>query len=128
MDVVAAALQEMATSGEPVLHLVAPRPVPWDTLFRPIAARLGLPLVPYADWLGRVERSAADARAQANGSGAHDSAHSLLEFFRNEGMHFSLSTDRAVRCSRALADARPLGPEDAERWLEFWGKVEYMKV
>ena len=128
VDVVASALLEAVTSGEPVLHIAAPRAVPWATLFAPIAARLALPLVPWADWLARVEQSAERAGA---GTGEHDAAHSLLAFFRSErmgGASIAMSTERAVKCSTALASARPLEAGDALLWVEFWARVGYITV
>ncbi|KAI0743085.1 acetyl-CoA synthetase-like protein [Daedaleopsis nitida] len=132
VDVVAAALQDFvaAPAREPALHLVSPRPVPWDAVFLPIAERLALPAVPYAEWVARLEASAAAARAGAGVEG-HDAAHNLIAFFKSEGMGGAavpLSTERAVRASKALAGARPIGKEDALRYVEFWAKVGHLKV
>ena len=130
MDVVAAALQEMVDSGERALHVVSPRPVPWNTVFLPIGEYLGVPAVPYDEWVARLESSAADARTKAGVEG-HDSAHNLVHFFKSEGMGGAavpLSTEKAVRSSKALADARPLGREDAVRFVEFWAKVGHIKL
>ncbi|KAL6303205.1 male sterility protein-domain-containing protein, partial [Sparassis latifolia] len=57
VDIVTSALLDMVSSKivEPVLNLVHPRPVTWDSLFAPAAANLGVPLVPYSEWLGRLE-------------------------------------------------------------------------
>ena len=120
VDVVASALLEMTGCDEPVLHIVSPRPVRWDTVVRPIAARLGLRLVPYAEWLTRVEESAANAHE-------HDAAHNLLAFFRDEGMRLAVSTEKAVRCSTALASMRPLRAEDGEKWVEFWRSIGFLQ-
>ena len=120
----------MVDSGEGALHLVAPRAVPWDAVFLPMAERLGLPVVPYDEWVARLEKSAADARAKGGVEG-HDSAHNLIHFFKSEGMGGAavlLSTAKAVRCSKALAEARPLGSEDAVRFVEFWGKVGHVQL
>ena len=73
---------------------------------------------------------AADARAKGGVEG-HDSAHNLIHFFKSEGMGGAavpLSTEKAVRSSKALADARPLGREDAVRFVEFWAKVGHIKL
>ena len=119
----------MVDSGEGALHLVAPRAVPWDAVFLPMAERLGLPVVPYDEWVARLEKSAADARAKGGVEG-HDSAHNLISFFKAEGMGGAavpLSTEKAVRCSKALATARPIGREDAIKYVEFWAKVGHLK-
>ena len=119
----------MVMSDEPILHLVSPRPVSWDTIFRPIAERLGLQLVEYAEWLGLVEASAAEESAVARpGVVEHDSAHNLLAFFRDEGMKFALDTEKAVGASSALACVKPLSGEDAERYVGYWAKVGHIEV
>ena len=120
----------MVSSSELALHIVSPRPVPWNTVFHPIAEYLGVPAVPYTEWVARLEKSAADARAKGGVEG-HDSAHNLIHFFKSEGMGGAavpLSTERAVRASKALREARPLGKEDAVRFVEFWGKVGHLKL
>ena len=130
VDVVAAALQEMIVSDERALHLVSPIPVPWDAVFGPMAKRLGLPVVPYDEWIAQLETSAADVRARGGVEG-HESAHNLIGFFKSEGMGGAavpLSTAKAVKASKALADARPLGSEDAVRYVEFWAKVGHLAL
>ena len=119
----------MVVSDEPILHLVSPRPVPWDMIFRPIAERLGLQLVGYAEWLGLVEASAAEESAVVRpGVVEHDSAHNLLAFFRDEGMKVALDTEKAVVASSALACVKPLSREDAVRYMEFWAKIGHIEV
>ncbi|KAH9911783.1 acetyl-CoA synthetase-like protein [Epithele typhae] len=128
VDVAAAALLEMTRSRAPVLHLRSPRPVPWDIVFAPMAARLRVPLVPYAEWLARVE---ADAAAAARDGSGHDAAHSLLAFLgsaRMGGAEGALDVSEAVGCSKALADVAPLSGEDAERYLGFWDKVGFVRL
>ena len=120
----------MVDSGEGALHLVAPRAVPWDAVFLPMAERLGLPVVPYEEWVARLEKSAADARARA-GVEQHDAAHNLVDFFKSTGMggaEIVLSTDKAVKASKALASVRPIGREDALRYVQFWEKVGHLNV
>ncbi|KAI0350560.1 acetyl-CoA synthetase-like protein [Trametes cingulata] len=130
VDVVAAALQDMVDSNKRALHLVSPAPVQWNTVFVPIAEHLGLPTVPYAEWLAKLEQSAAAASA-GPGVGQHDAAHNLLGFFKSEGMGGAavpLSTERAVRCSKSLANVRPIGREDALNYVKFWQKVGHVKA
>ena len=120
----------MVDSNERALHLISPKPVPWDAVFVPMAQRLALHVVPYTAWVARLEASAADACAKAGVEG-HDAAHNLIHFFKSEGMGGAavpLSTAKAVRCSKALAEARPLGSEDAVRFVEFWGKVGHVQL
>ena len=121
----------MVDSDERVLHLVSPYPVPWNNIFLPIAERLGVPAVPYAEWLARLEQSAAAAAGTRPSAEQHDAAHNLIDFFKTAGMGGSkgpLSTEKAVRCSRALAEVRPIGREDAVNYVEFWGKVGHLRL
>ncbi|KAH9851221.1 acetyl-CoA synthetase-like protein [Lenzites betulinus] len=131
VNVVAAALQEMVDSNERALHIISPRPVPWNTVFEPIAERLGLPTAPYAEWLAKLEHSATEAANAGPGVDQHDAAHNLVEFFKSEGMggaQVSLSTAKAVRVSKSLAEAHPIGREDALKYVEYWTKVGHLKV
>lgn len=131
VDVVASALQDMVDSGERSLHLVSPKPVQWNTIFVPIAERLGLPTVPYAEWTAKLEHSATVAAQAGPGVGQHDAAHNLLGFFKSEGMGGAavpLSTEKAVRASKSLANARPIGGEDAVKYVEYWAKVGHIKA
>ncbi|KAL1943361.1 hypothetical protein VTO73DRAFT_4436 [Trametes versicolor] len=131
VDVVASALQDMVDSGERSLHLVSPKPVQWNTIFVPIAERLGLPTVPYAEWTAKLEHSATVAAQAGPGVGQHDAAHNLLGFFKSEGMGGAavpLSTEKAVRASKSLANARPIGAEDAVKYVEYWAKVGHIKA
>ncbi|KAI0687627.1 acetyl-CoA synthetase-like protein, partial [Cerioporus squamosus] len=127
VDVVAAALQEMVDSGERALHLVSPRPVPWNTVFLPIAERLKVPIVPYAEWLARLEKSASAAGERPDVE-KHDSAHNLISFFKHArmgGVSIPLSQEKALRFSKTLAKVRPI--EREVRYVEFWEKMGYVK-
>ncbi|KAI1791373.1 acetyl-CoA synthetase-like protein [Ganoderma leucocontextum] len=130
VDVVAAALQEMVDSNERALHVVSPRPVPWNTVFLPIGEYLGVPAVPYEEWVARLEESARAASALP-GVQKHDAAHNLIGFFKSEGMGgaaVALSTDKAVRASKTLAGVRPIGREDALNYVRFWEQVGHLDI
>jgi hypothetical protein len=124
VDIVAAALIEMASSNEPVFNLSAPLSVPWHAIFGAFSRRLGLPLVPYAEWVARVS-----AAAEANTADEDVPAFALLDFFRAAkfGEDVKMSTARAAAVSHALAEMRSLGEEDALKYLEFWKSVGHVK-
>ena len=127
MDTAAAAILEMLQSNERVLSLTAPRPATWMDVFQPVAEILGVPLVSASKWLEKLRES---ARRAEDGKG-HESAHNLIGFFKSEGMGGAavpLSTAKAVKASKALANARPLGSEDAVRYVEFWAKVGHLAL
>lgn len=49
-----------------VVNVVHPHPVSWNDVFTAVKGALGnrLPLVPYADWLEKLEARATDATAR----------------------------------------------------------------
>ncbi|EEB88400.1 hypothetical protein MPER_13782, partial [Moniliophthora perniciosa FA553] len=55
IDLAAAAVIESHTTMNETIHIVHPRPVPWNTLIAPIAKDLQLPLVPVREWITRLE-------------------------------------------------------------------------
>ncbi|KAH8105214.1 male sterility protein-domain-containing protein [Cristinia sonorae] len=65
VDTVSQAMIEMRDSPFTVHQLEHPRPVHWNAVMHPIARTLHLPLVPYAEWLGRLERSGRSLKTQA---------------------------------------------------------------
>ncbi|OCH89652.1 acetyl-CoA synthetase-like protein [Obba rivulosa] len=128
VDTAASALIEFSHSDEPVLHLIHPRPVSWNAIFTPIAERLRLELVSYSEWLNRL-RIADDAQADES-VGQKSSALALREFFESgvSEADMRLDTTKAVRASKTLQEIRPLGKEDAMKWLNFWAKVDHIKL
>ena len=63
-DVVAGAVLDLMCAQESpsVVNVVHPRPVPWSRIFNAISDTLGsrLPLVPFNQWLAKLERVARD--------------------------------------------------------------------
>ncbi|CCM00168.1 uncharacterized protein FIBRA_02196 [Fibroporia radiculosa] len=80
VDIAAAALVEMLDSSCPVLHLRHPLPVQWSCIMGHFSSMLCLPLVPYAEWVLKLERSMADAEKAR--SPLLQSAIRLLEVLR----------------------------------------------
>ncbi|KAI0712724.1 acetyl-CoA synthetase-like protein [Cerioporus squamosus] len=142
VDTAAAALLEALNGGDrsdaddtrtEYAHLVCPMPTPWDKVFGAYAKRLGLLLVPFGEWVQRLEsysRSNAHVAARNNQDSQNASAGLyLLEFFKNgmeNGMEDVLSTKKSVARSRVLADAQPVNEKDVERSLQFWARIGYM--
>ncbi len=120
----------MVYSNELALHLINPKPVPWNSVFEPIAERLGVPAVPYEQWVECLDKAAAEA-SQGPGVEQHEAAYNLVTFFKTAGMGGSkgpLSTAKAVRVSKSLANVKPLDKEDALHYVKFWGKVGHLKL
>jgi len=130
VDTAASALLDMVHSDEQVLHLVHPRPVPWKDIFAPIADRLKLSLIPYDNWLEHLRKAADGDHGEPIANGGHSAATHLREFFENnvEAADVRLSTEKAVKVSRALDNARPLGKDDAMKWLDFWARVGHIQL
>jgi hypothetical protein len=113
VDFVASSLFDMARSDEPVFNLIAPQPVPWATFFDAFDKRLGVPLIPYEEWVERVS-----AAADINTDQENMSAFALMDFFRDAQFgEQPMSTVRVVIILRALREMRPLDEENALRYL-----------
>ncbi|KAI0677488.1 acetyl-CoA synthetase-like protein [Trametes maxima] len=125
----ARAFAEMRSAPAPILHLVHPRPVSWHTILSPIASALDVPLVPYADWLAALERTARGVEAMRE-----NPALRLLEFFRTqsfaedrEPLGFKhLSTEKAEKASEALRALPGLEEEAARRWVAAWRATGFL--
>lgn len=120
------------------MHLVHPRPVAWNTVIQSVATNLGVPVVPYDEWLSRLQRFSADAESQnvfVQASAQHPALR-LLDFYSlaggqsnaktdSEGEAFSgtrLETRQTVRVSKTLAQCPSLGEENVKSWLNYWAK------
>jgi len=117
------------TDKTSVVHLIHPRPVQWSTLARLIALRLKVDVVPFAQWIERLEHAGQidqDAEKKI-------SALRILPFYKGiasvveePGLEaFGLAEieiERAKRLSSTLSDpnAPQLGEEDVDRWLSYW--------
>ncbi|KAH9915952.1 acetyl-CoA synthetase-like protein [Epithele typhae] len=129
IDVAAASVLEFLTAPHPerttpVYHVTAPYPVMWADVLTPMAARLGVPLVPSAEW---VEKVKVDASAPGR---KHESAHELVGFFEvtMAGRETLFATERAEAAARTLREMTPLGEADVERWLRYWAGVGFLEV
>ncbi|THH19547.1 hypothetical protein EW146_g1644 [Bondarzewia mesenterica] len=131
----AAALIEMAKSPYRTLHLAHPRAVTFTSLIKPIAAELGVPLVPYTEWLDALEKDMDDTSISQVEHLQRNPALRLLDFFRHAriGPEWEpvavarLGTDKAVEVSKTLReDAPTLGVENVKRWLQGWRKSGFL--
>lgn len=123
LDEAAASLIEMRDAVG-VLHLVHPRPIPWRTTFNVFAKKLDVPLVPFHEWLARIE---AFGEADPEG-GRVVPALRLAEFYKELGeagfgsmsRMENVSTVKAQEVSATLRHMAPLTEADAEKWLAYW--------
>jgi hypothetical protein len=132
-------LVEMRNSSEPMLHLAHPNPVPWNSVFGRIASILNVDLVPYSDWVARLEsnRLEFEEEAAANrgsgGSAKRPNAFNLLDIFyapavlhsnpETEAFLPKISTEVAQRVVPSFGSIRQLGDDDIDRWLTYWKSI-----
>ncbi|KAG2361463.1 putative aminoadipate reductase [Suillus spraguei] len=128
-----------------VMNLVHPRPVVWRALMEPIADALvkhkatnhALPLVPFSEWLERLELSAKDFNEETM---KRIPAIKLLDFMRGMtqsdlairasgdmtseagGMNL-FATAVAQRASRTMRELKSLSSEDAALWVDYWAEM-----
>ncbi|TBU38867.1 acetyl-CoA synthetase-like protein [Dichomitus squalens] len=120
----ARAFVEMRKSSSAILHLVHPRPIEWKAIVIPMAKELGVPLVPYSEWLSELEKGAGEGSANEVDAMRTNPALRLLDFFRaqrdSNRSDTRLSTAKAELASEELAHMCQLGSEDAMRWITAW--------
>ena len=115
----------MRNSPHSVLHLIHPKPVPWNSLIRPIAEELQVPLVPYQEWLNALQAEIHDTleidQLRQN------PALRLVEFYKHAPVNKDreplgiarLSFEKALEVAPAL-NMSQLGVEHARRWVAAW--------
>jgi hypothetical protein len=119
------------------LHLVHPDPVPWNVLFESIAQELTCTLVPFADWLGKLQEAAEDPAELAD-----NPAIKLVDFYwhvassaaarlaeppdaeqhpQREAMGLPcFQTNQARARSRIVRNLPRLGSDDVLKWVDYW--------
>lgn len=115
----------MLGSSEPVLHLVHPYTVPWTVISETASKVLEVPIIPYNEWLSRLQDA---VRNSSNDSDApkHNPALKLIDFYENDLVEvspLSIATDKAVKVSRSLREAKKMDTQEVNRWIGYWKKV-----
>ncbi|KAJ7683139.1 putative nonribosomal peptide synthetase [Mycena rosella] len=112
------------------INLVHPRPVAWDALMSSMARAAQRPLIPFADWVHQLETRSAHATAEdmENIPGIK-----LLDFFSAVAVGLGslstkFSTVKAQALSSATRSVKPLGTEDAERWIRYWREKGFINI
>ncbi|KZT71132.1 ketoacyl-synt-domain-containing protein [Daedalea quercina L-15889] len=137
VDAAAAALADLVDCPADVLHLCHPRPVTWREVFAHFALVLALPLVPYADWIVRLERGLSLEAAAPRGL---EHGLRLLEIFRSAADADEPTPDvmgkivprvditHALVHSAALREGTlpQIGREDVRRWIEYWRREGFL--
>jgi hypothetical protein len=140
LDIAAQILVGMRNSSESLVHLAHPHPIPWKTVFGRIASTMNVDLVPYSDWLSRLEskrfefeREASIKRGSGRGNVRKHTAFQLLDLFYRivhvysdpeaEAILPKVSTEIAERVVPSLACIRQLSIEDVDKWMLYWKSV-----
>jgi hypothetical protein len=133
----ARAIAEMRFSSVQFVHLAHPRPVPWSTVFDAFCSLLIVPIVPYSEWLSRLEESQAITTAPTEApieALQNNPALRLIGFFRSDVIGLastkgiSLSLDEAQKASETLSVDKlaQLGIEDVKRWVDYWRSTGFI--
>lgn len=130
---------DMLDTNEEVLHIVNPKPVPWNDVASSFAEALGIQLVPYSEWLAALEgRSAAltTEPEEVQKAFVEVPALRLMDFFRvaradieagKEALSVvSLASEKAQACSGVLREAKQVSSKDVDRWVIYWRKTGFL--
>jgi hypothetical protein len=101
----------------------------WNDVFKPMAAYLDVPLVPWKQWLARLD----EVLSSRDKNSRDDFVYTrMIELYRQAPLHTDpeaetvaprMSNEVALRELPSLAAARPLSHEDVEKWLLYWRSV-----
>ena len=119
LEVVGSVVTEIRDTPSSVIHIAHPKPASWRYIIGRVSRTLGVPIVPFLDWLARLEALAASSRD------SETTAIALLETYRTVDPSATNITPRmsnvaALRESPTLAAAQPLTEKDIDSWLSYW--------
>jgi hypothetical protein len=123
-----AGIVEMRNSDALVADLVHPNPISWNTVFNHFSKLLNVPLVPYAEWLQKLED-----QLTVTGSDLH--ALRLLSMYRNIKLEWGFETEATLanvanenskKGSPTLRNAPQLTIENADRWMDYWRSIGFI--
>lgn len=141
VDAAARALVDMADSNAPCFHLVHPRPGVWSSIMEPLAKSLNISVVPYDEWVTRLEKSGEGLNADEEVEMMRlNPALKIIDMFiqgrttvassaSREAMGLPhLQTTQAEGASPSLALERlpQLAIADGLRWMEYWNRIGYL--
>lgn len=121
-----AAIVEMRNSDSQVAGLVHPNPISWNFVFRRFSELLNVPLVPYSEWLQKLEE-------QLNVPESNLHALRLLNMYRNIKLDWGFETEatlanvmngNATKGSKSLRNAAKLTINDVDKWMNYWEPSE----
>lgn len=126
-------LTELRNCKEPVLHLAHPSPVPWTTVIKPIAADLGVDLVPYTIWLAALEDQQPVGDTSIMDKMRFNPALRLLDHFRSVDAGSGRDSMGEIRMDvsklqHELPDLHipAITADSARRWIDAWRECGFM--
>ncbi|KAK0497789.1 hypothetical protein EDD18DRAFT_1159316 [Armillaria luteobubalina] len=133
IDMAAKTLVELRLSKYRYIHLLHPRPVAASILLQRVSSTLRIPLVPYSQWIGAIEKTYQNQ--ESDRAASETPALRLLEFFRSQGgsdtnngeaFGFPSLQTTNLEQSVTLENLRQLGIEDVDKWLNYWRGADFI--
>ncbi|KAF9650882.1 hypothetical protein BDM02DRAFT_3185038 [Thelephora ganbajun] len=125
LEVVGPVIAEIRNTSSSIVNITHPKPVSWRFVLGRVAQILGVPIVPFHDWLAQLEALAASSKG--NGT----TAIALLETYRTVDPSATeivprMSNGNALRESPTLATVQPLTEKDIDSWLSYWKSTSFI--
>ncbi|KAK0444273.1 uncharacterized protein EV420DRAFT_1277509 [Desarmillaria tabescens] len=127
----ARAIVEVRHSGEPYMNMGHPNPMDALEMFRMVSEELGVPMVPYPEWLAALEAS-----VRSGETASHIPSLAMMEFYRSayrplgsqncDAVGITLGeSERAMFASSSMRGlvGKTVGKEDVDLWMRYWRKV-----
>lgn len=143
LDLASRIIVDLRDSTSPIVHLVHPDPAPWADFAETVSSELRVPLVPYSEWLRRLEERALSSEDDSDAEESLPAA-KILPFFRQAatGMEDSQGGKEAmglatldISCAmresvtmRDMGSMRRIGVEEVKMWLEDWRSRGYLEL
>lgn len=141
VDTAAAAIVDLRHVPEDIdcAHIIHPKPVPWSSIISEISKSLRVPVVPYAEWFGKLSDALAEpalrdgtpacrlfefferALESSTRRGRPETERSMGEAF--DERKYAMGVAREVCRVLGRESVEPISGEDVEKWLEFWERT-----
>lgn len=134
--------QATSCSQSQTLHLIHPKPTNWQQIMEPLSDILGVSLVPYVEWLSRLESAARQlhqAESKADSSNGARAAIQLIPFYQTSltasrsmtesmGLLPNVRAEQGYRSASSLQaeSISKLGRPDVEKWVEYWRRTYFI--
>ena len=119
---------DLRSSTKEYLHVSHPRPIPWNVIVGYVAQKFDIPLVPWAEWLNRLEKSEPSASENENAAlrllGFYKAAKVEADYRDAGGIaRYDLSIAMSETTVLDPENLSSIGPDDVQKWLDFWESI-----